>query len=234
MTHDELEAFLVIQEQDVHIARLNKELQSLPELRERIVKRLQAARNRTADSKKHVVELEQQIQATEHDTGTKRQYLSKLKIQQGETRNNDEYQRFNAEIAKAEQQIDELETRELELMEQLDEERKQYAVTRDKLTALEREVEEELARFDHTAGQDKERLADMKAKRAQSAAPVNPETLELYERMAKSKGLPVIVSMNDEGQCTGCHMSLTQAVKSRVMAGRGEIVACENCGRLLY
>lgn len=234
MNHDELEAFLVIQEQDTHITHLTKELSSLPELRERIVKRLNAARGRTADSKKQVMELEQGIQATEHESETKRQYLSKLKIQQGETRSNDEYQRFNTEIAKAEQAIDDLETKELELMEALDGERKQYDIVREKLKGIERDVEEELARFDHTAEKDKVRLIEMKAKRNQLSEKTNPDTLDLYDRMARSKGLPIIVSMNDEGQCTGCHMTLTQAVKTKVLSNKGEIATCENCGRFLY
>lgn len=234
MNHDELEAFLVIQEQDTHIAHLTKELSSLPELRERIVKRLNAAKARTSDSKKHVMELEQNIQATEHETEAKKQYLAKLRIQQAETRSNEEYQRFNTEIEKALQAIDGLDTRELELMEELDEERKQYEVVRTKLKEVERDVEEELARFDHTAEQDKGRLAAMKAERDGLTGKTDPETLDLYERMIRSKGLPVIVSMNDEGQCMGCYMSLTQGTRSKVLSHKGPVAICENCGRFLY
>ncbi len=180
------------------------------------------------------MQIEQEIQATEHETETKRQYLSKLKIQQAETRSNEEYQRFNNEIEKTGKIIDDLDTKELELMETLDEEKKQYAVIREKLTSIERDVEEELARFDHTAEKDKGRLAEMVAERNKLAARTDPETLDIYERMSKSKGLPVIVSMNDEAQCTGCHMTLTQAAKTKVVSAKGEVVTCENCGRFLY
>lgn len=234
MKHDELKDFLIIQEQDTHITRLKKELSSLPELKEKILKRLNMAKAKTEDSKKEIIRVEQSIQEAEHNTESKKQYLSKLKIQQGETRNNDEYQRFIQEIAKTEQAIDELDTQTLELMEELDEEKQIYSVVRQKLTTIERDVEEELARFEHTAEQDKKRLQEMIDRRNSYISKIDPDNLDLYERMVKSKGLPVIVAMSEEGQCTGCYMALTQAAKSKVIAAGGEVVTCSNCGRFLY
>ncbi|MEG0024988.1 MAG: hypothetical protein RR250_06595 [Akkermansia sp.] len=233
MNHDALDALLVIQERDKHIAKLSRELLKLPELRAQIVQRLQTSKQRTLKAKQKVQETESEIRNAEAGVEQKHQLISKLKIQQGDTRKNEEYQRYITEIGKAEKIIDDLETRQLELMESLETIKADCATQTAKLKGIEREVEEELARFDNCAQQDTERLKTMKSERVALAAAIDPDSLSIYDRMSLSKGLPVIVDMNEAGQCTGCFMVLTQATKLKVLAGR-ETVHCENCFRILH
>lgn len=233
MNHDDLAALLVVQERDRKINKLAKELANLPELRAKIIHRLDSAKKRTHEAKRHLQETEQEIRNIESETEQKRQLISKYKIQQGETRKNEEYQRYISEIAKTEQQIDELETRQLELMDSLETIKADCAAQTEKLQLVEHSVEEELAHFDHTAGEDRKRIETMRAERAELAAVVNPDLLSIYDRMSMSKGLPVVVDMNEQGQCTGCNTILPPSIKLKVLGGEG-IVHCDNCHRILH
>ena len=52
------------------------------------------------------------------------------------------------------------------------------------------------------------------------------------ERLLKSKGDNVVVGV-DHGACGGCHMKLPAQILVSCQAQK-EIVACNNCGRILY
>ncbi len=233
MTTEELKALLIVQEKDTRIVRMNKELTTLPEQRELITRRLDQFKRKAKEAKQHVLDTEQAIHDTEHEADTKRQLISKMKIQQGETRKNEEYQRFNTEIAKAEAIIDTLETRELELMESLETAREAATKAIARYKEVRISVEEELARLEHNTGKIQTALQELTAERNKLTATINPDVVDAYERMGKSKGLPVIVSMDDKGHCSGCHMELTRGTRVKVQSGK-EVSHCENCGRILY
>ena len=233
MNCDTLSALLIVQERDRKINKLAKDLANLPELRAKIVLRLDTAKKRTHEAKRHMQETEVAIRNVEAEVEQKRQLIIKYKIQQGETRKNEEFQRYISEIAKTEQLIDALETRQLELMDSLETIKSDCAAQTAKLKEVERSVEEELAHFDHTAEEDKKRITSMKQERAELAASVDPDLLSIYDRMSMSKGLPVVVDMTEQGQCTGCYTILPPSVKLKVMGGEG-IVYCDNCHRILH
>ena len=78
----------------------------------------------------------------------------------------------------------------------------------------------------------KKELAELQTGRTQLAEAVDEVTRSRYERLFKSKGENVVVTV-EHSACGGCHMKLpTQIVTS--CRGQGEIVTCPNCGRILY
>lgn len=233
MNHDALAALLVVQERDRKINKLAGELTNLPALRAKIVQRLDLAKKRTLEAKRHMQETEQEIRSLEAEVEQKRQLISKYKIQQGDTRKNEEYQRYISEIAKTEQLIDSIETHQLELMDSLEIIKADCADQTEKLKSIERSVEEELAHFDHTAAEDSQRIIAMRKERAELAAAIDPDVLSIYDRMSMSKGLPVVVDMNEQGQCTGCYTVLPPSLKLKVLGGEG-IIYCDNCNRILH
>src|SRR5206468_3003031 len=78
----------------------------------------------------------------------------------------------------------------------------------------------------------KKELAAPEADRDQLAAAVDESVLPRYERLRKSKGENVVVGVA-HGVCGGCHMKLQRQVIVTCQ-GNQEIVACPNCGRILY
>ena len=206
MNHADLDQLLILQEKDVRISKLRKELASLPEQRTRLLRQMEAIKQKALAAKQEVASVEKSIRDVEAAVETKRAYVGKMKTLQSNTRKNEEYQMCIQEVEKTEAAIDALETSELE---------------------------ETLARFDRTAETDKELLDHLNAERADLAAAVPEDSLGEYERMTKSKGVPVIVPMDEKGHCGGCHMVITDNARMKVLGGH-ETVYCDSCHRILH
>ena len=184
-------------------------------------------------SKQEVAGIEKSIRDVEAAVETKRAYIGKMKTLQSNTRKNEEYQMCIQEVEKTEAAIDSLETSELELMERLETAKTDMEQKIRRARDAQRELEETLARFDRTAETDKELLNRLNAERADLAAAVPEDSLGEYERMTRSKGVPVIVPMDEKGHCGGCHMVITDNARMKVLGGH-ETVYCDSCHRILH
>ncbi|WP_302014992.1 C4-type zinc ribbon domain-containing protein [uncultured Akkermansia sp.] len=233
MNHADLDQLLILQEKDVRISKLRKELASLPEQRTRLLRQMEAIKQKAVAAKQEVASVEKSIRDVEATVETKRAYIGKMKTLQSNTRKNEEYQMCIQEMEKTEAAIDALETTELELMERLETAKTDMAQKIQRARDAQREMEETLARFDRTAETDKELLDHLNAERADLAAAVPEDSLGEYERMTKSKGVPVIVPMDEKGHCGGCHMVITDNARMKVLGGH-ETVYCDNCHRILH
>ena len=218
---------------DVRISKLRKELASLPEQRTRLLKQMEAIKQKALAAKQEVAGIEKSIRDVEAAVETKRTYIGKMKTLQSNTRKNEEYQMCIQEVEKTEAAIDSLETSELELMERLETAKTDMEQKIRRARDAQRELEETLARFDRTAETDKELLNHLNAERADLAAAVPENSLGEYERMTRSKGVPVIVPMDEKGHCGGCHMVITDNARMKVLGGH-ETVYCDSCHRILH
>ena len=233
MNHADLDQLLILQEKDVRISKLRKELASLPEQRTRLLRQMEAIKQKALAAKQEVASVEKSIRDVEAAVETKRAYVGKMKTLQSNTRKNEEYQMCIQEVEKTEAAIDALETSELELMERLEAAKTDMEQKIRRARDAQREMEETLARFDRTAETDKELLDHLNAERADLAAAVPEDSLGEYERMTKSKGVPVDVPMDEKGHCGGCHMVITDNARMKVLGGH-ETVYCDSCHRILH
>lgn len=229
---DEVRALLILQDRDRRLLALAKELEKLPQDEARAKAKL--AGDEAAVSKAHdaLLAAELKVKKVELDIETRRTTIKRLKVQQFETRKNDEYQAFNHEVTRYEKEIDNLETKELEAMEEVDKHRAQHLAAKSALAHTQQLIREDLAsiaeRNERMQAEHREVLAD----RAALAARVPNNALPLYERLMKTKAGLAVASMAD-GRCGGCHMKLIASTAIKAQGGQ-ELTQCENCGRILY
>lgn len=224
---------LIVQDRDSKIASLQNDLKKVPLDKQRI-NLLKASREvEYKKAKEAVQEVELAIRAMERDVETRRVTIGRLKGQQFETRKNDEYQAMGKEIVRYEHEVDELETKQLELMDRLDERKKLQAQARGKLDVVLKAIDVELDKCDQRGRHLEAELAELNEERKQQASRVDAVLLNRYEGMKKSKGLPVVVLMSDAAECGGCHTKVIRLTEMTVREGR-EIAECDNCGRILH
>jgi predicted nucleic acid-binding Zn-ribbon protein len=229
----ELEKLLVIQDRDEKIHSIEKDITRIPLEEEKAKSRLAGDLSAVEAAKKAVQENEIAINNLQLEVETCQGTLGKLKTQQFETRKNEEFQALGHEIERYEKQIVELEDQELELMEKADSLKASLDEAGDKRDATQVLVDEELAKLEERRGICQGELDELRSERKQLASRVDPDTLLLYERMAKNKGT-VIVRLDDHsGMCGGCHMKVTTATMHKARAEQ-EITHCEQCSRILY
>ncbi|MDP0489822.1 MAG: C4-type zinc ribbon domain-containing protein [Verrucomicrobiota bacterium JB023] len=229
-----IERLLVLQLRDKELADLEADQKRIPQEKELAKMRLQSSESAVAQAKKAVQENEMAIKTLELDGETRKNTIGRLKTQQFETRKNEEFRAIGVEIEKYQAEIDDLETKELELMEAGDTLRDVLNEANDKLAKAKESVEEEISLLSRREETNNERLAELKEQRARAAAAVeDQEALELYERLLTSRGTNSIVSLAASGQCSGCHVKVTPSTLLRVNADK-ELVQCENCARILF
>ena len=179
-----------------------------------------------------LLDCELRLKRVELDAGTRKTTIQRLKIQQFETRKNEEYQALGHEITRYEKEVDDLETRELELMEEMDGLKAALKSAQVALAKTETLVDEDLKLV-------KERMVRMLAEkeevtkvRDELSSQVQEEVLPIYQRLMKTKEGLAVAPMQ-EGKCGGCHMKLIPSTITAVNGGK-LITRCENCGRILY
>jgi len=228
-----MEALLILQDRDKKLIDLRAELERIPRDEERAHSRLDDDKHRVEADTAALQQTEVEVAKVELDAETRRTTIDRLRKQQFETRKNDEYQALAHEVTRYSEQIDTLETRELELMEQADERRTALGEAKQALAMTQEMVDEELAELAKRKASIGEQADELDIERGQLKQNVSEDVLSLYDRLLKSKGDTALSSVTDEGQCTGCHMKLIPATLIRLNAGK-DVVQCENCARIIH
>lgn len=229
---DEVRSLLMLQDSDRRLLALAQDLEKLPQEETRARTKLADDEKAVAAAKDAVNAGEIELKNLELDAETRKTTIARLKTQQFETRKNDEYQALANEIVRYEKQVDDLETKELELMERIDQARATLKAAQDKLAHTQKLVDEDLASIRQRHESKQAEQAELTAKRTEQAQSVPEATLPLYERLMKSKNGLALARMH-EGKCEGCHMKLIASTVVAVQSDK-EITRCEDCGRILY
>ena len=116
----ELEQLLVLQNRDQKIRQIKAEIKTIPQQRQSLEAQLAASASALNALKSKGQHLEMDRKKLELDAGTRQESINRLKTQQYETRKNDEFRAMGNEIERYEKEIQEIEDRELELMDQAD------------------------------------------------------------------------------------------------------------------
>jgi len=229
---DEVRALLILQDRDRRLLVLAKDLEKLPQDEARA--KAKQINDEGAENQAHqaVLDCEVRLKRLELDAGTRRTTIQRLKLQQFETRKNDEFQAIGHEIARYEKDVDDLETRELELMEEMDGARAKLKAAQTARAQTRKLVAEDLAVITERRERLDAEYRQVTAEREALASQVPDTVLPLYQRLIKSKGGLAVAPMQD-AKCGGCHMKLITSTVVAVQSGR-EIARCEDCGRILY
>ena len=229
----ELEKLLVLQDREQKKMRLDRELGAWPnELKALEVKRLEirasAEKKRLEAQNAEVERKKLELEAEAH-----RAKAARYKIQQFETRKNEEFAALGTEIQREEKEVQEIEDRELELMATGEKAKKEAAVEAEAVKVKEADLtgkEEELKK---KKTELEARLADLLKEIEILAGGVEPGLLAKYRRILANKKDTAVVPVVHGTNCGGCHMKLTQG--SALAAKGGKVDAtCENCGRLIF
>ena len=96
----EIESLLVLQDRDQRIRSLEEDMKRIPSSKEQAKERLANDIALVANAKKAVQDNEVAIKNLELDIGTRKNTLDRLKVQQYETKKNDEFTALENEIGR--------------------------------------------------------------------------------------------------------------------------------------
>lgn len=230
---DDVKQLLSLQETDLKIKSLKADLARIPQLQESAKDRLAHDEQALADAKKAYQENEVAIKNVELDIGTRRNTIERLKTQQFETKKNDEYAKLGAEIVRYTEEVDDLETQELELMEVADQHRDTIEAAKTALAKTQSFVDEEIAELQARADERQKELEEAEALRNEKASVVEEDLLGNYQRLFEKRNGDAVMVVTSDRICTSCHVQVTPATYAAAQTN-GEIAYCDNCGAILY
>lgn len=223
---------LVLQDHDLRLIRLEKELSDVPLRRQAIDALLDEHRQALAKAKDEVKARQAEIKKSELDVESARDKIRKYREQQIQLKSNQEFRAMEGEIAGVEKTIRQIEDRMLEMMETIE---AAQNVVRERDSALkieEQSVKREIDAIDQRARDVQAELDKARQARAALTEGLDRERLQHYDLIMTKKRSKALVPV-EHGACGGCHMKLPpyQVHEARKQTG---IVACEYCGRMLY
>lgn len=227
-----IEKLLVLQDRDRKIHRVQQELAHISPERESLKAKAASTQSQLEAAKNRVKQVESERKRLELDVEAKKSLIEKYANQQLQTRKNEEYRALAHEIETCKSDIHNIEDKEIELMEQAEAAQKGVGRATTEANDAKKLVEDQISQLNQREENLKKELAELQSGREQIASAVDEVARNRYERLMKSKGDNVVVGVN-HGVCGGCHMKLPAQVLVSCKSQR-ELVACINCGRILY
>jgi predicted nucleic acid-binding Zn-ribbon protein len=227
-----IEKLLLLQDRDRKIHRVQQELAQIGPERETYHSKAKATQAQLETARARIKQIESDRKRLELDVGGKKQQIEKYANQQLQTRKNEEYRALAHEIETCKADITKIEDQEIVLMEQAEETQKEATRLARENDEAKKLGESQTAQLEQREQNLRKELAELQAGREALAAAVDESARARYERLSRSKGENVVVGVH-HGVCGGCHMKLPPQILVTCQ-GDKEIVACPNCGRILY
>ena len=227
-----IQSVIDLQEVDGRIRDLERVARDLPVRRAKVSARLKEVDAALEVARNQLAVQQQRVKEAEEESKAARDRARELKILQASAASNKEFQQLAMAIEGLERQADESDNRAVAMMDEMPKLERGVADAEAAASSERGGVDEQCNEFDEQLADAKARLDELAAERVEKAKLVEPRTLLYYERL-RTKRWPVAVLLNAESVCEGCHLKVPPSTEQMVKHGQG-LVACTNCGRMLY
>jgi hypothetical protein len=231
--NEQMQALLVLADQDRHLHDLRKLLKQIPVRLADARKQLDAEQVILDEVRipweswdKEIREKDATIRIANETTGRFENHVKEVTTQQeyvAARKQIDEARRLSLRL---EDEIKSLRAKQEEITPRLNDIRGHYDNVREAYLAVEAEILKE------KAGLDKE-VAAFQVTKKEAAKKLDGRTNQYYERLNRSNKVPALVPCV-EGVCTGCNIALPPQVYNQLLANPDRYGTCSHCNRMLY
>jgi len=190
------------------------------------------ARNDITGLEQQIAELKKSQRNNQAETAdvTAKIAAAEKELYGGRNANPKELVNFQIEIDSLKTRRSEFETKEIGIIEQVDQANAALAGAQANLVRLESEWQGLRLELTKKAEDSRVYLIELNKRREQLVASIPPDAVSCYYTVKKQKG--VAVAKIEQGVCRGCRIQLPAR---QIQQARGNrIVQCSSCGRLLF
>jgi uncharacterized protein len=228
-----IEYLLALQEWDIRYLNVERQLANLPSEYALLEKGREEAKQKIAASQKKLQEMEVHKRQLEGSLESMDVQLVKYKTQQMDIRKQEEYTAMESTIAQLKESMDHIEYEELDLMCQIDEQKKLSAATKAEQELRLQALVEENKLLDHKKQVLEGEVVQLQGKVQEFRQKVAPNWLTAYDQAkAMVKRAPFVVTLDNQ-RCNGCFMKVPMGTIKLAM-NLDEPHFCDSCGRLIY
>ncbi|MDR1942954.1 MAG: C4-type zinc ribbon domain-containing protein [Endomicrobium sp.] len=227
-----LELLFELQNYDIKISDVNKQISLAPSSIEQKNIILEDKKVELSEEKKKYVDLVSLKKEKESLFVDKEKAIEKHSMELNTVKSNDTYKALLLEIEKAKADKNILEDELLALMEKVDEESAKIKTAENEFQKFEENIKKEIADIKNNANKLKEEAIALENKREEHKLKVSKSVLSHYERLKEGRdgrGMAIV----DGESCGGCGMVLRTQLINQALKGQ-ELVFCDNCSRILF
>lgn len=222
---------LALQAVDIRIRNLEIRYKTIPGERAALVAEFEVVKKALAAAKAKVQKLELAIRTCQSETASEQENLKNSKIRSATIKKAAEFDAINAQIAGCEKRISELETKELELYDELEKAKEKAVAAERSYKATGRLAQAEVRQLDDLKAKIVEEIKAKALESKELEKNVGQSMLSQYKRiLATGKGEPL--SPIKGGLCGNCSLKLPPMTLNQ--ASVGDIVTCDHCSYFLY
>jgi uncharacterized protein len=226
-----LDKLLELQKLDSAIARLEAEASAIPQAIEGLEARLTDARAGLETAKSKADHIQKDRRAKERELEELTQGTKKKQARLFEIKTNEEYSAVLKEIESLKGKSSKLEEEILEFMEQAEVAAKALAEAEKVFKAAEAVRQRDRAEKETQLATVRQELGGLLDVRKAQASRLDGDLLRQYDRLRRSRGLPVVTVK--DGSCSGCGITLTPQTYNEVKRN-DQMYTCPSCNRILY
>ena len=181
------------------------------------------------DRLKHI---EVELNKIEVEIAAAREKIDSLKDQLFKVGNNRQYDALMAEIDHLKESVDQMETKDLELMEEKSQLKAKVKLQDDSLDKLTSDLSDRIDKLESTMAESGDRKKELEQERNNRREKISQLLLSRYDRILKAKkGLAVAAV--EGSACEGCGSALPPQIVFYVKA-KSNLYNCDVCGRFLF
>lgn len=175
--------------------------------------------------------LEKERRQKEGDLELEQERMKKAQSKLYDVKTNKEYQALLVEIETLKEINSQREIEILEIMDEIDELKREYGRMQKELQEMEERIGAEKKQLEESLGKVDGALASKKRKRTMVTKKLSTELIALYQTLKEKRRTAVVPARF--GACQGCNMKIPPQMFNEVQKSEA-IIVCPSCNRILY
>jgi len=230
--HPDLKSVIELQQTDLKIGELTKQIESLPAQIQSLQSRLDEFLHHQEERKKRLAANLHERKNLDGDIKVIQEKIARHKDQLYQVKTNDQFRAMTKEIEAEEAKVRLIEDQILEKMLEAEEIQKLVQEAAVHLEGEKARVAGEIAQLESEQKADEDERHTLQDRRSQIQDSLSESTRQLYQRIRQARRGMAVAEVR-EGLCTACNVLLRPQVYNEVRTNES-LLTCENCGRIIY
>jgi len=229
--NEQLRLLRELQDVDLQLKAIEADKKRYPVEMKELDEKLASEKEVSQRKKESIELLEKERRQKEGDLELEQERIKRAQSKLYDVKTNKEYQALLTEIETLKEINSQREIEILEIMDEIDDLKREYAIVERELLEMEQKIGAERKRLEESLGRVDGALASKRRKRTMITKKLSTELIGLYETLKEKRRTAVVPARF--GACQGCNVKIPPQMFNEVQRSEA-IIVCPSCNRVLY